>query len=457
MAKAEVLIVENDERLARELSDILQREGFSCTVAVSPAQVNSLIERNLYDVVIADYTPNREPSGIDILRDVKRKWREVEVILVSDYDDAKFVRNALKVEGAFDFFKKPLVAEEIVRSVEEASRRAQAARERFLLIRKLDEEGDFGGIVYASEPMRKILRIVKQIAPSNITVLLQGESGTGKDLIARAIHNNSPRRHRRMVTLDCAGLSEGVLESELFGHVKGAFTGAISSRKGRFEYADGSTLFLDEIGEMPINMQAKLLRALETKEIIPVGSNEPIKVDVRLISATNRDLQQAVKEKQFREDLYFRIKGVTLRIPPLRERREDIPVLIRHFLQRFAEEHRRPVLGISPEAEKILVNYHWPGNVRELKNTIESMAVLANKAILDVEDIPEEIREQTPKEQSTAIVPLTSLAGKSLQELEKEHIKNTLRLTGGNRERAAHILGIAPRTLYRKLKEYGIS
>ncbi len=457
MSKGAILIVENDEELANKFADRLRKEGFLCTVAISPQQAYHLIDKTPYDVVIADYTPNREPTGIDILRDAKKKWSETEVIIVSNHNDAQFVRNVLRVEKAFDYLTKPINLDELSRSVKEAALKAQSARERFLLVRKIEEEKDFKDIICVSPQMKRILRIVKQVAPTNITVLLQGESGTGKDLIANAIHNNSPRKHKRMVTLDCAGLSEGVLESELFGHVKGAFTGAIASRKGRFEYADGSTLFLDEIGEMPINMQAKLLRALETKEIIPVGSNEPIKVDVRLVSATNKDLAKAVEENQFRQDLYFRIKGVTLKIPPLRERREDIPVLIRYFLQKFVEEHGRAPLNITLEAERILVNYHWPGNVRELKNTIESMAVLSDKSVLDVDDIPEEIREQTPTEKSTAIVPITSLAGKSLQELEKEHIKNTLQLTGGNREKAASILGIAPRTLYRKLKEYGIS
>ena len=316
---------------------------------------------------------------------------------------------------------------------------------------------DSENIIAVSAEMKRILRIVKQVAPTNITILLQGESGTGKDLIANAIHHNSPRKQKRMVTLDCAGLSEGVLESELFGHVKGAFTGAITGRKGRFEFADGSSLFLDEIGDMPSAMQAKLLRVLETREFTPVGSNEPVSVDVRLISATNRNLAQAVKDKNFREDLYFRIKGVTLRIPPLRDRKDDIPLLIEHFLQIFSRQHQKNIQSITPAARNILTNYYWPGNVRELRNIIETMIVLTDKNSLDVEDIPDEIRSQSSEVRTTAIVPLTSLAGKSLQQLEKEHIQNTLLQTGGNREQAANILGIAPRTLYRKLKDYGLT
>jgi two-component system response regulator HydG len=247
-----------------------------------------------------------------------------------------------------------------------------------------------------------------------------------------------------------------VLESELFGHVKGAFTGAIAARKGRFEYADGSTLFLDEIGEMPLTMQAKLLRALENREIVPVGSNEPMSIDVRLISATNRNLPQAVEKGDFREDLFFRLKTITLRIPPLRERREDIPFMIEKFVRVFNTQHSKHIESMTPRARDILTAYAWPGNVRELRNTLESMVVLAESKELDVHDIPDEILSQVPEEKTTAIVPLTSLVGRTLEDLEREHIRNTLQITQGNREQAAKILGIAPRTLYRKLKEYNL-
>jgi len=457
MHKGSVLIVEDETAHGEAIAEGLQRAEFECTVVNSGEQAINLLNERPFDVVVTDYKLRQSINGMDILRQTKEKWPETEIVLITAHGSEQLAREALRKENAYDYLTKPIDLDELRQIVARAAKQAQTSRENRLLKRQLDEQLGIENIICVSPAMKRILRIVKQVAPTNITILLQGESGTGKDLIAHAIHQNSPRKNKRMVTLDCAGLSEGVLESELFGHVKGAFTGAISSRKGRFEFADGSTLFLDEIGEMPMTMQAKLLRALENREIVPVGSNEPISVDVRLISATNRDLAQAVKENKFREDLYFRIKGVTLKIPPLRERRDDIPVLIEHFLKNFNEEHGKNIKGITPQARNILINYHWPGNVRELKNCIESMAILTDKDILDIEDIPDEIRSQSPETPTTAIVPLTSLAGKSLQELEREHIRNTLDLTKGNREKAAHILGIAPRTLYRKLKEYGLS
>jgi len=455
--RGSVLIVEDEQAHGEAMAEGLTRSNFDCVLVASGDQALRALNERPFDVVISDYKLGGKVDGLEVLREAKAKWSETEVVLITAHGSEQLARTVLRKEHGYDYLTKPLDLEELREVVGRAARQAQASRENLILRRQLDEKMGFENIVGSSGEMRRILRIVKQVAGTNITILLQGESGTGKDLIANAIHQASPRRTRRMVTLDCAGLSEGVLESELFGHVKGAFTGAVTARKGRFEYADGSTLFLDEIGEMPLAMQTKLLRVLETREFVPVGSNDPVSVDVRLVSATNRDLSQAVKDKAFREDLFFRIKGVTLRIPPLRERREDIPLLIEHFLKIFSEQHGKAIDGMTPAAMDLLTNYHWPGNVRELRNIVESMIVLTDRKTLDVEDIPEEIRQQTPEVKTTAIVPLTSLAGKSLQELEKEHIRNTLQLTKGNREQAATILGIAPRTLYRKLKEYDLA
>lgn len=455
--KGTILIVEDEQAHGEAMAEGLSRQNFECQVVTSGEDAYRALNERPFDVVVTDYRLGGKVDGMDVLRETKAKWPEAEVVLITAHGNEQLARTVLRKERAYDYLTKPIDLEELRDVVGRAVKQAQASRENLILRRQLDERLGVENIVASSPEMRRILRIVKQVAGANITVLLQGESGTGKDLIANAIHQNSPRRAKRMVTLDCAGLSEGVLESELFGHVKGAFTGAVSGRKGRFEYADGSTLFLDEIGEMPPAMQAKLLRVLETREFVPVGANEPVTVDVRLVSATNRDLGQMVKDKGFREDLYFRIKGVTLRIPALRDRREDIPLLMEHFLRLFNEQHGKAIQGFTPTARNILTNYHWPGNVRELRNVIESMLVLTDKKTLDVEDIPEEIRSQSSPTRTTAIVPLTSLAGKSLQELEKEHIRNTLELTKGNREQAANILGIAPRTLYRKLKEYDLT
>jgi DNA-binding NtrC family response regulator len=300
--------------------------------------------------------------------------------------------------------------------------------------------------------MRRVIQTARQVAPSDIPVLILGENGTGKELVARAIHNHSRRRKARLVALNCAGLSENILEDELFGHVKGAFTGAMSDREGRFEYADGGTLFLDEIGDMPAAMQAKLLRVLENGEVVRLGANAPLQVNVRIISATNRKLTEMVEERQFREDLYFRIKGVTIEIPPLRERREDIPLLIHFFMQQAAEKHHKPVDHMTAEAQQALMSAPWPGNVRQLRQTVANMVVLSPGAVLGVESLPSDVK---PAGGNGA--GLANVGGVSLEQLEKEAIRSTLKMTGGNREQAAKILGIGERTLYRKIKEYGLN
>jgi two-component system response regulator HydG len=451
-----VLIVEDEQAHGEAMTEGLERANFACVFVTNGQQAIKSLKERPFDVVITDYKLGTGIDGMEVLRQAKIKWPEVEVILITAHGNEQLARTVLRKEHAYDYLTKPIDLEELRDVAARAAKQAQATRENLILRRQLEDHDDLEIVATVSPEMRRILKIVRQISNSNITVLLQGESGTGKDLFANLIHQNSTRKAHRIVTLDCAGLSEGVLESELFGHVKGAFTGAIGARKGRFEYADGSTLFLDEIGEMPLTMQAKLLRVLETREVIPVGTNEPVQVDVRLISATNRDLTQMVKDGKFREDLYFRIKGVSLKIPPLRMRRDDIPLLIEHFIQIFSSQTGKDIDGITPEARRMLTHYHWPGNVRELRNIVESMIVLSDKNVIDVEDIPEEIQEQSASAQTTAIVPMTSLAGKSLEELEKEHIRNTLQLTQGNREQAANILGITARTLYRKLKEYDI-
>ena len=369
--KGSVLIVEDEQAHGEAISEGLSRSNFECFLVNSGSDALKALNERSFDVVVTDYKLGGKVDGLDVLRQARQKWSEIEIVLITAHGSEQLARTALRKDQAYDYLTKPIDLEELREIVTRAVKQAQSNRENAILRRQLDETMGFENIIAVSAEMKRILRIVKQVAPTNITILLQGKSGTGKDLIANAIHHNSPRKHKRMVTLDCAGLSEGVLESELFGHVKGAFTGAITGRKGRFEFADGSSLFLDEIGDMPSAMQAKLLRVLETREFTPVGSNEPTSVDVRLISATNRNLQQAVKDKDFREDLYFRIKGVTLRIPPLRDRKEDIPLLAEHFLRIFNRQHQKDIQSITPAARNLLTNYYWPGNVRELRNIIE--------------------------------------------------------------------------------------
>src|SRR5205823_7631211 len=295
-------------------------------------------------------------------------------------------------EGAYDFIEKPLDLDYFRAQVNRAAEKAALQKENQVLQAQVMESAGFEGIVGKSAAMQKVVTTARQVAASDIPVLIMGESGTGKELIARAIHNNSRRRKERLVALNCAGLSESILEDELFGHVRGAFTGAQGDRQGRFEHADKGTLFMDEIGDMPAAMQAKLLRVLENGEVVRLGSNEPIRVDVRLISATNRNLDEMVAEKQFREDLYFRIKGVTIQLPPLRERREDIPLLLYYFLTKAAERYNKPVPTILPQTQQLLMSYSWPGNVRQLKNVIENMLVMSSGPELGPGTLPREIR-----------------------------------------------------------------
>ena len=304
--------------------------------------------------------------------------------------------------------------------------------------------------------MRDVIERLKRIAPTNASVLIQGETGTGKELVAQAIHQNSPRKNKPFVALNCAALSENILESELFGHVKGAFTDASTDRVGKFEYAHGGTMFLDEVGDMPLPTQIKLLRVLENGEITRVGSNNPIKVNVRILSATNRNLEDSIEAGTFRSDLYHRLKVVTIRLPTLRERSQDIPILIDYFMRQFAVQHGKQIKGMSPAARHKLMAFDWPGNVRQLRNVVESMVVVDYDGLLDVDDLPEELAGPAEPLGEPSTASLTALVGKPLAEIERLFVAETLRLTAGNREEAARMLGIGERTLYRKIKEYGL-
>jgi two-component system, NtrC family, response regulator HydG len=360
-------------------------------------------------------------------------------------------------------------------------------RRRDELERRVDETYGLPGIVGRSPAMRSVLQLVRQVADTNATVLILGESGTGKELIAQAIHRLARRRQAAFVAINCAAMSETLLESELFGHEKGAFTGAVRSHRGKFEYADGGTLFLDEIGDMPLTLQAKLLRVLETREVVRVGSNEPVKVDVRIVAATNKDLEHAVRDGRFREDLYFRIKVVTVRLPPLRERREDIPLLVERFVREFAEVHGRSVTSVSAAAMQRLMAFSWPGNVRQLRNALETCVLVTPGATVDVGNLPSDVvaataslaLETRPASSNegasvtetapagSASAPVTSgmppataeerLEGLvlNMEDVERILIRNALRAFGGNREQAARALGISERTLYRKIKQWG--
>ena len=404
------------------------------------------------DVIVTDLMMDGRKDGLEVLRRAKTMQPPPPVLLVTAINDVPTSKQAMS-EGAYDYIVKPLDMEDLRTQVNRAAERSSLMKQnQALQSQLLESSAGFEGIIGTSRIMQEVVQKARQVANSDIAVLITGESGTGKELIARAIHNNSSRRKKRLVALNCAGLSESILEDELFGHVRGAFTGANTDREGRFEHADQGTLFMDEIGDMPGAMQAKLLRVLENGEVVRVGSNEPILVNVRLISATNRNLDEMLLEKQFREDLYFRIQQIKIELPPLRERREDIPLLVHYFIQHAAEKYNKQIDGIDPDAQQILMNFSWPGNVRQLKNEIDTMVVLSNSTQLTVANLGPGIRPAGTETAGT----LDNVAGMRLEQLEKEAIDKTLKMVHGNREQAAKLLGIGERTLYRKIKEYGL-
>jgi two-component system response regulator HydG len=451
-ATADILIVDDEVAHAEAMREGLERSGHRCEVVHDGESALAKLSSREFDIVVTDLMLGGDVDGLKVNAEVRSRFPRTKVVLVTAHSSVQVCRTALQ-EGAFDFIEKPLDLDELRAVVGRAAENTAQRKVIRELRERLDERFGFDNIVGGSDATLKILDTIRRIAASDIPILILGESGTGKELIANAIHQNSRRAERRFVPINCAGLSETLLEDELFGHVRGAYTGATSDRPGRFEHADGGTLFLDEVGDMPLPMQAKLLRVLENGEVIRVGSNEPIRVDVRIISATNSDLAERVSEKRFREDLYFRIKGATIDIPPLRQRREDIPPLIEHFVRQASKAHGKSVKGVAPEVRRTLMAHPWPGNVRQLRNVIENMVVLTAGDKLAVEDLPEEIY-RPPGE--PAREQFGQLAGISIQQAEKQLIRNTLRMVGGNREQAANILGIGERTLYRKIKEYGL-
>ena len=473
---AQILIVEDEPDHADVMADALKRPGHVCTIVNTVVDAMEELRHGAFDIIITDL---RMPSsgaqqtlegqlveadgadaGLKVLAAAKRLQPEAETIMVTAHGDVPTARAAFK-EGVYDFIEKPLDLEVFRNLVNRASENVLLRHESGELSDLVQHEG-FEGIITGSEPMRKILNLVRTVGASSLPILITGESGTGKELIAGALHKVSSRASKRFVVINCASESESLLEDQLFGHIRGAFTGADKDREGVFEYANNGTLFLDEIGDMPMNMQSKLLRVLESGEVVRLGSNETRKTDVRFVSATNHDLKKLVKDGTFREDLYFRIMGAHIHVPPLRERRDDIPRIVRHAVERFAGEllGNRPVPDVTDAAMMRLTSYPWPGNVRQLLNVTQNMVVTAlsdqphGPMTLDVRHIPEDIHADDDAEAGSASAG--TLAGASLQQIEKRAIRETLRLAGGNREQAAKMLGIGERTLYRKLKEYGL-
>jgi len=449
-----ILVVDDERDHADGIAEALDKSGVKSIAVYDGEDALEIVRNQQVDVVVTDLKLEGDINGLDILEEASKLKENTEVILITAYATIDTCKEAIR-RGAYDYLVKPIDIDQLRSLVGRACKKATASIRRGA---KGDttEEGlfYFEGVRSSNAAMEGIYEVLRRVAPTNISVLIEGESGTGKELLARAIHENSPRRDRPFRPINCAGLTETLLESELFGHAKGAFTGATGDRKGLFEIADKGTLLLDEIGDMPLNMQAKLLRVIEDGIVIPVGSHKQIVVDVRIISATNHDLTQLIARKKFRQDLYFRIKGVNITLPALRNRSDDIPALVEYFLKEAAAETGSQVGGITEPALMILMSFDWPGNIRQLRNCIRTMVVMCDREMLDVQDIPPEIYQRRQLAAGTGAA--AGLAGVSLNELEKQAIVDTLAKTKGNREKAAKILGIGERTLYRKIKEYNL-
>ncbi|MDK2972662.1 MAG: hypothetical protein PWP23_2417 [Candidatus Sumerlaeota bacterium] len=447
---ANLLLVDDQPEVLEGLSLAFGRTDNNVLTAASGEEAIHLLNSDDIDVVVTDLRMDGI-DGLGVLRHALAMNPAPAVIVLTAHGTIESAVDALK-EGAFDYLTKPVNVKELRVLVEKAAEHRRLLRENFELRQQIDKRFGIEGMVGDSPEMQQLYQMIRQVGPTKATVLVQGESGTGKELVARALHQMSPRAKKDFVPVHCAALPETLLESELFGHERGAFTGAISRRPGRFEMANNGTLFLDEIGEIPLSMQVKLLRVLEQREIQRVGGNETIKVDVRLIVATNRDLEEEVAEGRFREDLYYRLKVVQIVSPPLRHRRSDIPVLAQHFLADFAKENGRPMPSLSREAIEMLQAYHWPGNVRELRNIMENTFVFLQGETVRAEDLPGTVKTDAPAPADALTVPL----GLPLEEVETLYLKRTLSLVDGNRTRAAEVLGISRRTLQRRIKELGI-
>lgn len=456
-----VLIVDNDKDLARAMTESLERIGFICTCATSGTEGAEKVSAHTYDIVVTDLMMN-DIDGMGILKRVKEQQTEAEVIMVTGHASVPRAVEAMR-EGAYNFLEKPITPKRLQAVASKAAESAQLRRQNLELHSRLDEKFGFENLIYASDSMKGVVDRLKRIAPTDAGVLVTGETGTGKDVVAQAIHQNSPRKKKPFVAINTAAVAEHLVESELFGHVKGAFTDAITERQGKFEYANGGTLFLDEIGDMPMATQIKLLRVLEERTITRVGDNKPIDVNVRVIAATNKDLENEIEEGRFRSDLYFRIKIVTVHLDPLSNRRDDILPLADHFRKLASKKNNKSTKGFSQDLRRWMLNYDWKGNVRQLKNVVESLVVMDMDSNLDMDDLSPDLLDGVESPAATESVTSTisadansDLIGKSLKDIERWAIEQTLKITGGNREETAGTLGISERNLYRKLNEYGL-
>lgn len=441
--KKTILLVDDEKSIRETVSQTLLNEGYNVFAAEDGEKALDILIKNKVNLIITDIRMENM-DGMKLLKASRAIAPEVEVILLTAYGTIELAVEAMKI-GAYDFLVKPFKKMTLLKSVEKALEKQALTSENIRLREMLESKKEFENIIGQSDAIRKVLNLVKQVASTSATVLIEGESGSGKELIANAIHFLSERIDKPFIKVSCAALPETLLESELFGYEKGAFTGAITRKEGRFERAHGGTLLLDEVGEMSSSTQIKLLRVLQNWEFERLGGTSTIKVDVRIIAATNTNLTELINQKKFREDLYYRLNVISIPIPSLRERKEDIPFLAYHFLKVYSEKNKKKINSLSKETLDIFSNYNWPGNVRELENTIERVVVLCNRDTILPEDLPSVITKNKYEHDALPV-------GMSLDELEKEIIKKTLEKTKGDKEIAAKLLGISLRTLYRKLE-----
>ena len=450
-----ILVIDDEKNYLLILETLLEEEGYTVTALNDPQMALDYLDESEVDVVITDM---KMPgiSGQEILEHIQKHHAQIPVLIMTAYGSIDGAVEAMRC-GAFDYISKPFSNDELMLSVRKAALLSKSEQDKRLMTQTLAEQYGPHKLVGNSRSIREVLQMVSKVAPSRSTVLITGESGTGKELIARAIHYSSPRREGPFISINCMSLSPGVLESELFGHEKGSFTGATAMKKGRFELADGGTLFLDEVGELSQDLQVKLLRVLQEKAFERVGGSRTIHADIRLVAATNKDLKQAVEQGEFREDLYYRLNVVGINLPPLRERREDIPVLVAHFMQKFSSENQQELKKFAPEALEYLTAYEWPGNVRQLENVVERCMVLASREEIGVEDLPSEIKDEEAQFKSAVdLLPVELELSGTLEKIEAALIRRALVKSGFVQVKAAELLNISKSLLQYKLKKYNI-
>ena len=449
-----VLVIDDEPNMRHMLTALLEKAGYAVTVAEDGVDALSVLESKTFDLILCDVRMPRM-DGLSFLKQITEQGLTTTTIVMSAYGTIDTAVEAMKL-GAVDYISKPFRADEILLKLAQFEETGRLREENLRLRDAVQETFSFQHMVAKSPPMRGIFETIRKVADYKTTVLITGESGTGKELIARAIHYNGVRKDKPMVAVNCGGLPENLLESELFGYAKGAFTDAAKDKKGIFQQASGGSFFLDEIGELPLALQVKLLRVLQDEIVRPLGSGEAIKVDVRIIAATAADLAEAIQEGTFRDDLFYRINVLHIKVPPLRDRKEDIPLLVHHFMEKFGQRLRKEVTEIQPEALRALVAYPWPGNVRELENVIERTMVLTERSHIHASELPDEIRGAQTSTEPLWPTKETSLKANTMA-LEKALIERALRQTDNNRTRTAKLLGISHPTLLSKMKAYGIS